>query len=169
MSNETWQIIGILVSAFSVILTYIVYFERKWRNKIIKEQQKEQEKMRTCIEKVSEQIMPAWQKHVGEVLCEYVTREEGELAQEKIFNEIERVANAIDLNHKQLIESEMFRLKGEILHFAEDLKNGGEKSSVTYQYIHDCYTRYKSLGGNSYIEQTFKYILRTMGDGDENE
>lgn len=63
----------------------------------------------------------------------------------------------------------MFRLKGEILQFAEDLKNGGEKSSVTYQYIHDCYSRYKSLGGNSYIEQTFKYILKTMGDGDENE
>ena len=158
MSNEIWQIIGILASALSVILGYIAYFERKWRNKIIKEQQKEQEKMRTCIEKVSEQIMPAWQKHVGEVLCDYVTREEGELAHEKISNEIEQVVSAIDLNHKQLIESELFRLKGEILQFAEDLKNGAEKSSVAYQYIHDCYSRYEDLGGNSYIEQTFEYI-----------
>lgn len=58
MSNEIWQIIGILVSAFSVILTYIIYFERKWMNKIMKEQQKEQEKMQICVEKVSEQIKP---------------------------------------------------------------------------------------------------------------
>lgn len=169
MSNETWQIIATVVSAFSVILTYIIYFERKWMKKIKKEQQKEQEKMQIWVEKVSEQIEPIWQEHISDALSEYITKEEGELAHEKISNEIERIANAIDSNHKQLIESEMFRLKGEILQFAEDLKNGGEKSSVTYQYIHDCYSRYKRLGGNGYIEQVFRYILKTMGDGDENE
>lgn len=167
--NETWQIISIVSGVFGVILTYIIFFERKWMNRLMKEQKKEQEKMQICVEKVAEQIKPVWVEHVSSTLDNYITKEEEQIAHDKISLEIERIAAAIDQNHKQLVESEMFRLKGEILQFAEDLKNGAEKSSVTYQYIHDCYSRYKRLGGNSYIDQVFKYILKTMGDGQENE
>ena len=68
-----------------------------------------------------------------------------------------------------MINSEKFRLRGEMLAFAEDLKNGADKSSVAYEHIHAVYGRYKELSGNSYIDQVFKYIMGKEENEDKKD
>lgn len=49
-------------------------------------------------------------------------------------------------------------IRGEIVNFAEDLRQGAHKSKVQFQHIFEIYDKYRKAGCNSYITHEFEYI-----------
>lgn len=57
-------------------------------------------------------------------------------------------------------ENERDRLRAEIMIMANKLHNGQRIMSADYKHIEHVYTKYKSLGGNSYIDGQMAYIRK---------
>lgn len=55
-------------------------------------------------------------------------------------------------------ENERDRLRAEIMIAANKLHNGQRLTTADYKHIEHVYTKYKELGGNSYIDEQMKYI-----------
>jgi Flp pilus assembly protein TadB len=55
-------------------------------------------------------------------------------------------------------DNERDRLRAEIMIMANKLHNGQLITSADYKHIEHVYTKYKSLGGNSYIDGQMEYI-----------
>lgn len=109
-------------------------------------------------EKLKKIIQPFCEEEVLILLKEYLTREENDIIQANYCERFDKIEKSIDDMSDSVLKSERFRLRAEVLNFAEDLNNGLEKSSVAYQHIHSVYGRYIELGGNSYIMEVFRFI-----------
>jgi Flp pilus assembly protein TadB len=55
-------------------------------------------------------------------------------------------------------DNERDRLRAEIMIMANKLHNGQLITSADYKHIEHVYTKYKNLGGNSYIDGQMEYI-----------
>ena len=168
-----WQLIGAVASLFVGITGILTYFERKRNKKEAKEKLEDDKKREEWIQEAKKTIQVEYKEEIKETLEDFVTLEQGRAAHDgireeigKVNWEIEKVNDKLNENKDLMINSEKFRLRGEMLAFAEDLKNGADKSSVAYEHIHAVYGRYKELSGNSYIDQVFKYIV---GKEDEDK
>ena len=72
--------------------------------------------------------------------------------------DLENLDAKLKRQNKMIAEFEKNRIRGELLNFSEDLKNGVKKSPIAYQHAFSIYEKYKKLGGNSYIDNAFEYI-----------
>ena len=70
---------------------------------------------------------------------------------EDVNKKIDKLEKKIDLNTRDDI-------RGEIVNFAEDLRQGINKSLVQYKHIFEIYDKYHNLGWNSYISNEFDFI-----------
>ena len=69
----------------------------------------------------------------------------------KIDERLDRLERNVDAN-------ELDRIKYEILQFSGSLRNGLNRSEVDYQHIEAVFTKYKNMGGNTYIMHEMEYI-----------
>ena len=171
MEIGVWEIVGSIATLLAGIVGILTYFERKRDKKVAKEKLEDDKKREEWIEEAKKTIQIEYKQEIKETLEDFVTLDQGKAAHDgikeelgKVNWEMEKVNNKLNENRDLMVKSEKFRLRGEMLAFAEDLRNGADKSSVAYEHIHAVYGRYKELGGNSYIDQVFKYIV-----GRENE
>lgn len=59
---------------------------------------------------------------------------------------------------KKQDENERDRLRAEVMIAANKLHNGQRLTTADYKHIEHVYTKYKELGGNSYIDEQMEYI-----------
>ncbi len=76
---------------------------------------------------------------------------------EDLNKKIDKLEKKIDVNTRDDI-------RGEIVNFAEDLRQGINKSLVQYKHIFEIYDKYHKLGWNSYITNEFNFIKKKYNE-----
>ena len=71
---------------------------------------------------------------------------------------ISKIDERLDRLEKNVDANELDRIKYEILQFSGSLRNGLNRSEVDYQHIEAVFTKYKNMGGNTYIMHEMEYI-----------
>lgn len=163
-----WEIFGIVGSLLMVVLAYITWFEKRRDKKINRRREEEKIEQEEFMKNIRIQVAADTEKCVEEKLTEYVRIVDDMDSRAELIQTMKELKRELQDHFVESIESEQERLASEIISFAEDLKNAIRKSSVAYEHIHKCYNRYKKLGGNSYIDGVFKYIINKM-EGKNNE
>lgn len=142
------EIIAIIGSFLGSVVGLLTYFERRERKREQRAKKQEQERLEKITSEIMKKIIPMWQNEFKTQIDELVSTNEFAALEDQVKNQ-----------GKMLIDFEKSRLKAEIMDFGEDLKNGIEKSSVAFQHIHEVFSKYKKLGGNSYVLGVFEYIV----------
>ena len=72
-----------------------------------------------------------------------------------------RLQNETEMIHlKNLMDdNELDRLRAEIMQFVCYLRSGMSITSAEFKHIHHVYDKYHNMGGNSYIDEDYHYIL----------
>lgn len=76
---------------------------------------------------------------------------------EDINKKIDKLEKKIDINTRDDI-------RGEIVNFAEDLRQGINKSLVQYKHIFEIYDKYHLSGWNSYVSNEFGFIKKKYNE-----
>ena len=79
----------------------------------------------------------------------------------KIFGKflgINKITDRLDVLEKNMNSNELDRIRYEILQFSGSLRNGLSRTETDYQHIEAIFTKYKNMGGNSYILHEMEYI-----------
>lgn len=71
---------------------------------------------------------------------------------------INKITDRLDVLEKNMNSNELDRIRYEILQFSGSLRNGLSRTETDYQHIEDIFTKYKNMGGNSYILHEMEYI-----------
>ena len=74
------------------------------------------------------------------------------------FLGINKINDRLDILEKNMNSNELDRIRYEILQFSGSLRNGLSRTETDYQHIEDIFTKYKNMGGNSYILHEMEYI-----------
>ena len=163
-----WEIVGIIGSLLAVALGYITWFEKRRDKKLERRRIEEKKEQEDFIDKIKKQVAQDTKECLDEKLNEYVKIVDDIESRAELIKTMKELKQELQDHFVESIESEQERLASEIISFAEDLKNAIIKSSVAYEHIHKCYNRYKKLGGNSYIDGVFQYIIKKM-EAQDNE
>lgn len=119
----------------------------KWVQEINtkKEAEKKRVEDQIILEGVSKMIQPIKQQNEEQ-------NKAIEDLRKQFVEETQNLKNLSDNN-------ELDRLRAEIMQFVCYLKNGMHMDSAEFKHIHKAYDKYHNMGGNSYIDEDFKYIL----------
>ena len=81
-----------------------------------------------------------------------------------------RLQNKTEMTHlKNLMDdNELDRLRAEIMQFVCYLRSGMNITSAEFKHIHHAYDKYHNMGGNSYIDGDFQYILEKEREYNES-
>ena len=81
-----------------------------------------------------------------------------------------RLQNETEMIHlKNLMDdNELDRLRAEIMQFVCYLRSGMNITSAEFKHIHHVYDKYHNMGGNSYIDGDFQYILEKEREYNES-
>jgi hypothetical protein len=81
-----------------------------------------------------------------------------------------RLQNETEMAHlKNLMDdNELDRLRAEIMQFVCYLRSGMNITSAEFKHIHHVYDKYHNMGGNSYIDGDFQYILEKEREYNES-
>lgn len=74
------------------------------------------------------------------------------------FLGINKITDRLDILEKNMNSNELDRIRYEILQFSSSLRNGLSRTETDYQHIEAIFTKYKNMGGNSYILHEMEYI-----------
>ena len=74
------------------------------------------------------------------------------------FLGINKITDRLDVLEKKMNSNELDRIRYEILQFSGSLRNGLSRTETDYQHIEAIFTKYKNMGGNSYILHEMEYI-----------
>lgn len=74
------------------------------------------------------------------------------------FLGINKITDRLDILEKNMNSNELDRIRYEILQFSGSLRNGLSRTETDYQHIENIFTKYKNMGGNSYILHEMEYI-----------
>lgn len=74
------------------------------------------------------------------------------------FLGINKITDRLDILEKSMNSNELDRIRYEILQFSGSLRNGLSRTETDYQHIEAIFTKYKNMGGNSYILHEMEYI-----------
>ena len=69
---------------------------------------------------------------------------------------ITKINDRLDTLEQNMNANELDRIKYEILQFSGSLRNGLNRTD--YQHIEAIFTKYKNMGGNTYIMHEMEYI-----------
>ena len=81
--------------------------------------------------------------------------------EKKMTEKVNEIGNKVDKIHNQLDEQEKWRLRDNILMFAQILRNTPDIENVSeniFNNIFQDYDKYKKLGGNSFVDSEMEYI-----------
>lgn len=79
-------------------------------------------------------------------------------SQESLQADLNDMRKELDTQSETIYDNEMNRLQTTIMNYAQDLRNGHRMTLNSYNYLCHAYDRYKSLGGNSYVDSEMKFI-----------
>ena len=71
---------------------------------------------------------------------------------------ISKINDRLDVLEQNVNANELDRIKYEILQFSGSLRNGLDRTETDYQHIEAIFTKYKNMGGNTYIMHEMEYI-----------
>lgn len=74
------------------------------------------------------------------------------------FLGINKITDRLDVLEKNMNSNELDRIRYEILQFSGSLRNGLSRTETDYQHIEAIFTKYRNMGGNSYILHEMEYI-----------
>ena len=74
------------------------------------------------------------------------------------FLGINKITDRLDVLENNMNSNELDRIRYEILQFSGSLRNGLSRTETDYQHIEAIFTKYKNMGGNSYILHEMEYI-----------
>lgn len=74
------------------------------------------------------------------------------------FLGINKITDRLDILENNMNSNELDRIRYEILQFSGSLRNGLSRTETDYQHIEAIFTKYKNMGGNSYILHEMEYI-----------
>lgn len=166
-----WEIIGALAGALVMILGYITWIEKK-KDKRWKEKKKMLKheiftEMNEILDEDLDSLNKENKKEIGKNLEEYVQKREVDTRFKEILNGLTKLDEKLESHFIETKQSEIERLSTEILNYHEDLVNKLWKTPNSYRHISKCFDRYKRLGGNSFIGETFSEIREMMGEQNE--
>ena len=69
-----------------------------------------------------------------------------------------KINDRLDVLEKNMNSNELDRIKYEILQFSGSLRNGLNRTETDYRHIEAIFTKYKGMGGNTYIMHEMEYI-----------
>ena len=164
-----WEIIGVIVGLLTVTLSYTTWFERKRDKKIKKrllaERQEKKEIKEELLLEVAKAFSGDWEALDTQVM-ENIEKKLEDFVKIDDFCDLSRIIKSIDnkLNEHfiESLEGERDRLAWEILNYHQDLRNRIWKTRMSFDHISKSYDRYKTLKGNSFIDETFKEIKSMM-------
>ena len=145
--------IGLITGAAGLIGTIwgiIKYYDQK---KEKKEQQKEKQQLQQQEEHIK--VVAALSKGVTQ-LTNLVHAQQKE--NKNIQNHIDNMQDQMQEMMLAIEENEMDRLRTDIVDCVSKIRNGYDVSPIDLEHIHHAYDKYKSKGGNSYIESCMSLI-----------
>lgn len=86
------------------------------------------------------------------------TRVETELSNLK--DDLANVHEQLNAQEYDIQDNEMNRLQTAIMDFASALRAGYPETLNSFNYIFHAYDKYKSLGGNSFVDSEMEYIRK---------
>ena len=158
-------IAGIIFGGLVMVAAYLTIFENRKRRRIAKyEKQREEEKRVEKLERkvldetLKEDIMERIDCTLEKRLENYETQDEAKEGREKIWKGIKHLDIKLEEHFNESNQNELGRLAHEIVTYADDLRNGFIKTKQSWQHISVSYDKYKSLGGNHYVDDEYNYI-----------
>lgn len=158
---EWVEILGTLATFLAALVAVMTWFERRTRRWEKKREERQAAKEKDELKRIEKIVVSAasslqnqFEIDLNKTLNGFVKKED-----------LENLDVKLRRQNKMITEFEKNRIRGELLNFSEDLKNGAKKSTIAYEHAHRLYEKYKKLGGNSYIDSSFEYIkLRQKQD-----
>lgn len=156
MSWETISIIvGVLISVLSFVWGIIKYYDSKRvkketeSQKLIKSINDENTKQSKTIDNLVTVVSTLTDTTVE--LKENLDTVADDLA--NIHKQLQKQDAIVDTNEKD-------RLQTELMTFANNLRAGAKPTLNMFNYIFHAYDKYKSLGGNSFVDSEMGYIKK---------
>ena len=171
-----WEIIGVAIAAVALFLSFWAIMERR-KVKRIKEYEERKDLKEKERELRDELRMANFRGGLTEEIANilnlklsgYETNEEARASDIKIWNKLNKIDEELARHFNDSKKNEMSRLAQEIISFSESIRRGENKSPNSYKHIAESYDRYKKLGGNTYVDEQYKFILNKMDDEIEGE
>ena len=79
-------------------------------------------------------------------------------SQDSMQSDLNDMRKELDIQRDTIFDNEMNRLQTTIMNYAQDIRNGHRMTLNSYNYLCHAYDRYKSLGGNSYVDSEMNFI-----------
>lgn len=83
---------------------------------------------------------------------------------EDIITKIDNLDQTVKKLDSKIDRNVVDDIRGEIVNFAEDLRQGIHKSKVQFQHIFEIFDKYHNMGYNSYITHEFEYINQKFNE-----
>ena len=83
---------------------------------------------------------------------------------EDINSKIDNLEKTVKKLDSKIDRNVVDDIRGEIVNFAEDLRQGVHKSKVQFQHIFEIFDKYHKMGFNSYITHEFEYITQKFNE-----
>lgn len=83
---------------------------------------------------------------------------------EDVNTKIENLDKTVKRLDSKIDRNTVDDIRGEIVNFSEDLRQGAHKSKVQFQHIFEIYDKYHKMGYNSYITHEFQYINQKFNE-----
>lgn len=83
---------------------------------------------------------------------------EGEL--NNLKKDVYDIHDKMRSQEENIHDNEVSRLQTAIMDFAASLRNGNYATLNSFNYIFHAYDKYKSLGGNSFVDSEMEYIRK---------
>ena len=171
--NEFQMLISWLAGIGGFIVAFLLLIEhRKARKEKRFWMRREEEnknidmKITSTLKDFRDQVKKDIQMIVGKNLLNYTTIEKNDKDNQDIKEELFAIKKELSLHNHHFTEYQRQSLEAEIVRFAESLRSGSAKSRNSFKHIATSYDRYKSLGGNHYIDEEWAYIKEAMKNED---
>ena len=166
-----------LFTSLGVLIAFLTLQEKKKRNKleIYREELEKREensavRLELLLTKVKDEIKKSMRDDMNELFSLHIqenhrnliSADQSKADDERIWKKLDKIEKDLQVHFSESVNSEIVRLGTDIADFADDLRNGIEKSRSSYKHIAQCYDRYNRLGGNHYIDTEFAFIREKM-------
>ena len=97
-------------------------------------------------------------------LEDYTTIKKNDEDNQIIRNELLEIVAILNKHVSAFQDFQLVQIGNEIIKFADQLRRGHVKTRSAYQSIAKVYEKYKTLGGNHYVDEEWEFIKEIMQD-----
>lgn len=158
--NIITGIVGI-ISIVGAITTILTYFERLRSKREQQNQEKIEQQMKPLREKV--EIHTIDLKKISKAILQI-----NNLCEAR-GNKLCDISEELKEQTISIRQNDFNNLQGIVVDYATKVRNGCKIDKNSFDYICQCYDRYKTMGGNSYIDNEFDYIREAYNNLGDNK